>query len=289
MNTENKYMNKNIFQNILASITICILTFTFTGCPPKEIKREEPKPAPPVTEFKKTGSADMFFRVANLDLKRYSKKIEKKDIERFAATMKKEKVDMLAVQTIVRYPGLSSRIDVYDELGKSTGMYDEFGETISLSGRQTGNAIFSTYPIHGNENIAYTELKSLDFEAALLASIDAGTRSVLVTSTRIPATATETEALSCLKAIVKRKQTYADAPLIILGNIIHPKSQQAVEDLHEPLEYNEVKWEQGDESGTFPFWFSAGDLQVVKSNVVNTDLGLSLVVEFKLIGQKPKE
>jgi len=67
---------------LLLTFLLGMLTLILTGCPPKEVKKEQPppstvQPTPPPTEFKKTGSADMFFRAASIDLKAYTKKIEK--------------------------------------------------------------------------------------------------------------------------------------------------------------------------------------------------------------------
>ena len=259
------------------------------GCPPKELKKEEPAPpsAPP-PEFHKTGSTDMFFRAASVDLKNFPRKIEKKDIERFAARMKNEKIDIIAVQTIVRYPTLKDRIDIFEELGRQTEMYKLFGETIALSGRQTGNAVFSSYPIRSNDNVVYNHLKSINFESALFAYIDAGTRPVYIVSTRVPDKITEAEVKTCLKTIISQKKNYEDTPVGIFGNIFKPKDIQLLDDLQEPLEYNLVKYEQGDEAKKYPFWFSSGDLQVMNSSIIQTDLGLALIAEFKLFGQKPK-
>ncbi|TAK56912.1 MAG: hypothetical protein EPO24_10505 [Bacteroidetes bacterium] len=263
------------------------MTFALTGCPPKETAKEEPKveTPPQPTEFKKTGSPDMYFRAASLDLKSFPRKIEMKDIERFAARMKKEKIDILAVQTIVRYPDLKERIDVFEELGRKTEMYKIFGETIALSGRQIGNAVFSSYPIRSNDNVPYKNLKSTNLESAMVALVDAGTRPLLVVSTRIPDNASEREVLSCLKTIALQKKNFKDTPIAIFGNIIKPKKLQELEGVDEPLEYNILTWEKSKETKKIPLWFSSVELQPINSTIIETDLGLTLITEFKLAGQ----
>ncbi len=277
---------------LLLALLIGFITILFTGCPPQEVKKAEPPPptvqTPPPAEFNKTGSADMFFRAASIDLKAYTKKIEKDAVKQFASRIKKEKIDILAVQTIVRYPGLKERIDVYEEIAKQTEMYKAFGETIALSGRQTGNGLYSTYPIRSHDVVEYKNLKSLAFESALVGLIDAGTRPLLAVSTRIPDKSSEKDVMYCLKSIALQKLNFKDTPIAIFGNIFQPANMQLIEGMDQPVEYNVVKWKQGGDSQKFPFWFSSGDLQVQSSNIIETDLGLVLIVEFKLAGQSVK-
>ncbi len=230
----------------------------------------------------------MYFRAASLDLKDFPRKIEKRDIERFAAAIKKQNVDILTVQNIVNYPTIKDRINIDEEIRKKTGTYNVFGEAGGGSGRVIGNAVYSTYPIRSNDNLPYKKLKSIGLEAAQFAYIDAGTRPVYIVSTRVPEKVTDAEVMSCMKELITQKRNYQETPIAIFGNILKPANMQIVEDLQEPLEYNVVTYEQGGVSRKIPFWFSSGDLQVMSSNVISTDLGLTLVVEFKLLGQKPK-
>src|SRR5258706_465721 len=93
------------------SITLMLL---LSGCPTsQEVKKEEPA-ATPGTAKKKPMEPEITIQVASLDLSLHTKKIERADILQFAGELKREKVDILALQGISRYPGVTTRVDIVD-------------------------------------------------------------------------------------------------------------------------------------------------------------------------------
>ncbi|MBI5216007.1 MAG: endonuclease/exonuclease/phosphatase family protein [Ignavibacteriae bacterium] len=279
-------MKLNNLKNIVVIFNFLLLTFILTGCPPKEIKREEttqPPPPPPLT--KKPLVQELTFRTASFDLKTLSKKIERKDVVKTAALLKKEKVDIVAVQQVVRYPEIKDRTDTFEELAKEMGMYKAFGENITLSGRQTGNALFSSYPIRSHDNITYSGLKSYNFESALIGIIDLGISNVITVCTRIPDKASEADEARCLNSLMVSKRSLDDAPMLLFGNITKPKQFEKIVDVTEPFEYNIVTHEQKSETQKFPFWYSSGEIHLLQSYVRESELGLILIAEFQLISK----
>jgi len=136
---------------------------------------------------------EIILQIASLNLGNFNKRIEKKYIVELAKVLKREQVDVLTVQGITRYPGVPTRVDFINELSVQTDWRNAFGEMMNISGRQTGNAVFSSYPILSQHNQTFDHLKTASFEAALHASIDAGVHSLTVVSVQMPPKATAEE------------------------------------------------------------------------------------------------
>jgi endonuclease/exonuclease/phosphatase family metal-dependent hydrolase len=219
--------------------------------------------------------------VACLDLSGYGKRIEKKDIDRFSAALKREQIEILAVQGITRYPNVKTRVDFVIELAAQMDMRHAFGESIDISGRQEGNAVFSMYPIRSNQKKEY-DVPSAFAETALQVSIDAGVRDVAVVSTRLPAKASSEELAKCMRTIAELQKS-PDAPFVVTGNLpIYKKSRdfEKFADLQSSLPEGSAKLQ------TSRLWYLQGDLfKIVTARTVKTELGTLTVAEFGLYQQ----
>jgi endonuclease/exonuclease/phosphatase family metal-dependent hydrolase len=160
-------------------------------------------------------------------------------------------------------------------------MRHAFGESIDISGRQQGNAVFSIYPIRSNRNKEY-DVPSAFAETALQVSIDAGVRDVAIVSTRLPVRASSDELAKCMRTIAEL-QTSPDAPFLVTGNLPAYKKSRDFEkftDLQSSLPDGSAK------SQTSRLWYMQGDLfKVVNARLVKTDLGTLTVAEFGLYQQ----
>jgi endonuclease/exonuclease/phosphatase family metal-dependent hydrolase len=268
-------MQKLIFHCLLILLSVFIL-----GCPPtKEVKKEKP-PTPPPAAVKKPALPDMTINVASIDLAKVSKKIESGEIERLTETIKKEKIDILAMQGITRYPDLKNRADIVNELSERTAMRHSFGETIALSGRQSGNAVFSAYPIRSTENTRYEGVRSTNLESAVQAIIDCGIRDVVVISTRFPDKASVEDLTTCVNKLSSLNIVYINHPIIIAGNL------PASEVLRTMASYQEAKPQKGEAASRI--WFSEDrSLKLLSTKVVNTPLGQIMIGEFGIF-RKPQ-
>ena len=217
-------------------------------------------------------------RVAALDLFNLKRRLEKKDIERFAEVIKKEQIEVLAVQGISRYPNVKTRIDFVDEFPARADMRRAFGETIDMSGQQRVNAVFSIYPIQWSNKKEFN-VPSAFFESALQVSIDAGIRDVIIVSTRLPEKATAKELSSCAQTIAEL-QTKIDKPFIVIGNLpllSKVKVPESFADIQSTLPADAGK------TVTSRVWYARGDLfRPLSARIVKTDLGIMTVVEFGL-------
>jgi hypothetical protein len=217
-------------------------------------------------------------RIATLDLFNLKRRIEKKDIDRFAEVIKKELIEVLSVQGISRYPNVKTRIDFVEEFPAQADMHRAFVETIDMSGQQRVNAVFSIYPIQWSNKKEF-DVPSAFFESALQVSIDAGVRDIIIVSTRLPEKATSKELVSCAQTIAAL-QTKIDKPFIVTGNLPMLSKVKA------PESFVDIKSAHPADAGktvTSRRWFAQGDLfKPVSARTVKTDLGTMTVVEFGL-------
>jgi endonuclease/exonuclease/phosphatase family metal-dependent hydrolase len=258
---------------VSGSIVIGFLFLAGCSAPPAVTKSDAPAPPQP--------KLALSVRVASVDLSGYGKRIEKKDIERFSATLKREQIEILAVQGITRYPNVKTRVDFVSELAVQMDMRHVFGESIDISGRQEGNAVFSMYPIRSNQKKEY-DVPSAFAETALHVSIDAGVRDVAIVSTRLPAKASSDELAKCMRTIAELQQS-PDVPFVVTGNLPTYRKSRDFEkftDLQYSLPAGSAKLQ------TSRLWYMQGDLfKVVNARTVKTELGTLTVAEFGLYQQ----
>lgn len=200
-------------KRLLTSLTIII---ALAGCqPPRQIIEETPPPPPPVS---KEVSPDITLTFASIDMSQFRKKIELGDIQKFARQLKSDSIDILSMRGITRYPDLKSRADIVESLAKEADMRKSFGETINLGGRQSGNAVFSVYPIRSSENLQFTGIKSTGFEAAMQTIVDCGARTIIVVSTHITEKASHEDISRIVNSVGKLPETFEGYPIILSGN-----------------------------------------------------------------------
>jgi hypothetical protein len=268
-------MQKNL---LLVGLFISAI-FLFDCSSTKEIGKNEPPVSthPPV---KKAPSPDMTITVANIDLATVPRKIEKKDIEQLAKILREHKVDIFTVQGISRYPEIKTRLDVVDEITSSADMRSAFGENINLSGRQTGNAIFTTYPIRSQWNVRYEGIRSNNFESSLQAVIDCGVRDIVVVSTRLPDKSSVEDQTTCVTTLSSFKNYYIDDPIIVTGNLPSSNVLRAL------TKFNSAKNPKHEEGSRI--WFSNdGSLILLNLNVDTTALKPVVIAEFGVF-RKPR-
>ena len=188
-------------------LTVVILYLCSCTTPPKAEKGATPR-KPEIT-----------IQIASINLANLNKRIGRNNIIALVKILKSEQVDILAVQGISRYPGIAARVDFVNELSAKTDWRNVFGEMLNISGRQTGNAIFSVYPILSHQNISWNRVISTSFDAALLATIDAGVRPLMIVSTQLPPKASAHGQARCLKMIASMNPDTIDQLTIVAGNM----------------------------------------------------------------------
>ncbi len=252
---------------------LAALTILLAGCAaPPEAAAPPPAPAAPAPP-KKAEAASTTFTVASINLAGLNRRIEHADIEALCRAVTREKADVLAVQSMARYPGVLTRIDPFPEIAEGTGMRSVFGEMANVSGRQTGNALYSMLPIHSHDVKPYP-ISSMGFESALVGLIDAGAREVAVVSTTIPAGAKSSDVAACGAFLGRLRDSYAPTPMIACGNLADPPVIDA-------------KAFQSERAGAARTWFSAEGLRSLGARTVQTELGTLTITQFRVIAARP--
>lgn len=238
---------------------IAIITFGSCSTTSKSTREAATKP-------------EITLQIASLNLANIKRRIEKKDIMQLAKTLKQEQVEVLAVQNISRYPGVATRVDFVDELSAQSDMHNAFGEMLNNSGRQIGNAIFSSFPILSNHNQSFDNFRSANFEAALQATIDAGIRPLSVVSAQIPTKGLIDDQTQYIKLIIGMNPDPDKTSMVVAGNL--PAIAKTTGSLEEIQSRDK-------ESMPSQLWYTPTEgLKVLHSRIVETDLGAIIVVQM---------
>lgn len=253
-------------QSLLLCICSCILLVLFSGCPATTPTKQEAPAAPAARK------PEMTLQLATLNLASVAKRIERKDIVRFIKIIKQEQIEVLTVQNITRYPGLAARTDFVDEFSKQTEWRSAFGEMSNLNGRQSGNAVFSFYPFLSHHTQPFEGVKSALFESALCATVDAGTRPVMMVSASLPPKASVEDQKKCLSLIASLNNSETKQCMIVNGNLPHDSMMRAA------AGFEEVSI-TGQPSAVRMWYTSLPSVKVINAHLVETDLGPLMIVQ----------
>ena len=251
----------------LSLLVVVLISLSLPGC--SSTQKAQKAPATP----------DLTVQVASLNLSNLNRRLEKKDIAQFSKIIRREQIEILAVQNITRYPGLETRIDFVKELSSQADLRNVFGEMINNSGKQTGNAVFSSYPIRSNYNRNFEGIRSTQFESALIAVIDGGIRDIAIISTLLPSGASADDQSSCLKILAAMNSSENKLPTILAGNL--PVSEVARGSFQETLS-SDV---QAKKIPTAVWYDGGGILKPLTTRSVETELGPLMIVQFGLFRQ----
>lgn len=235
------------------------------SAPPPAPAGEPAAPPPP--------AAAMKLRIANLDVSGFRGRIGMKQVEELSRLLGANKIDLLAVQGITRYPSVKTRTDLVEELASATGMRQAFGETINLSGRQSGNALFSAYPITSNDALPFEGVSGSNFEGALRVIVDAGTRPIEVLSTRLPDPLSGSDERICTGVIAGAASDRGKDPLVVLGNLPPPPAGET---------WREVA-AGGRSAGAI--WYTPGPISVSGGTTARCELGILLIADVDIFPQ----
>lgn len=248
-----------------------LLAIMFWGCPStahKETKETSLQP-------------EMEIRIASLDLENYNKRFEIKQIVELSKALKREQVEILAVQGITRYPGIATRVDFVDELSSKTEWRNSFGEMVNISGRQTGNAIFSYYPILSHSNQPFDQIKRTFFEAALQSTIDVGVRSLKVVCLKMPAKATREEQIKCTQLATRSDDTEKNQVMFVSGNLPSDEFTQGSN------KFVEISHQESAKAAVPKLWYLQNtSCQLLSIRIVETDFGKLTIARVGIARQQ---
>ncbi len=263
------------------ALLVIVVPAILAGCgASKDAGNPVPPPAGEATPVAAPVAA-MTVRIASLDLSGFRGRIERSHVDELAGLIASNNIDVLAVQGITRYPTVATRTDLVAELASATGMFHAFGETINVSGRQSGNAVFSSYPVSSSDARSYDGVSGNTFEGALRAVIDAGTRPLVVVSTRLPDPLVGNDARACSDLLSAMAAEAGRDPFVVLGNLPRPPGGSAWEEVRGSGET------AGGTPGARPgsLWYSHGPLSIGAASGLKCGLGTLLVTEAGIFPQ----
>ncbi len=259
------YRMFSVFQrSLLKNIISILIAVIFWGCPSTAPKVEKTVIAKP----------EITIRVASLSLTNLNKRIERRHISNLVKILKREGVEIFAVQGISRYPSLSTRIDIVNELTAQMEWRNAFGEMLNMSGRQTGNAVFSMYPILSQFNHLFDVVKSDYYESALQTVIDVGVGSVSIISSQLPEKVAVKEQEKCLNIITSLVENSRKGT-IIAGNLPAIEKIQSLNTFAESINSETQK------NTNTKIWYSTNtSFKHLNSYIADTELGSVVIVQF---------
>ncbi len=268
MNERNEMLmgGRNTLKQVYLGVFLAF-AFVLTSCSTQPAQKETAE-KPEIT-----------LSVASLNISGHNKRIEKSDVQKLAASLKKEQVEILAVQGITRYPGVETRVDLVDQLAKTADLSNGFGEMMNNSGRQTGNAVFTSSPIRSKFNLSFENVKSARFEAAFQAIVDGGVREVHVVSAQLPKAPLE-EQIACVAMVSSLKDAGRSPAVILAGNL--PNSEKALGG----SSFEDVQKGGGKNAATRIWYMPNEALKVVSVRSVETDFGPMLIAQFGVFRQR---
>ena len=265
---------------IILLLTISVVSIFLMGCPGTQQTQAPPKPVietkPPAPEKPAAKKLVLSFAIGSIDLtKGTGFRIERPHLEEMAAFAKKEGLDVVAMQGVARYPELKSRVDIVETFAAAANMAPAFGENSTISGRQTGNAIFTKFPIISQTNTPFTGISSTNFESALQATVDFGEQQIVIVSAELPQNAPRNDLATCLSALDQFRTMYLTNPIVAAGNFPH-------DDLAKQFaQFTKIN-PQGP-AGAPRIWFSASDsMTVLHETIVQSPLGPATVAHLGL-------
>ncbi len=110
---------------------------------------------------------------------------DRTEAKRFAAWVKSTGAEIVAVQQIERPQEGEKGFDAVAEVARATDMYQFFGKARFYEGFDSGNAVFSLYPIHQTTVLPLPVGKGKVRRSLAYGAIDVGLRTIGVASTEL--------------------------------------------------------------------------------------------------------
>jgi endonuclease/exonuclease/phosphatase family metal-dependent hydrolase len=184
----------------------------FQSCAPTK----ETSP-PASTSEKKTFTSTV--KVLSLNANHLLK--EKGEIKKLADWAKSLGVEILAVQQIERPTETKPGFDAVQEFSKVADMYQYFGKARYLDGFDSGNALFSVYPIKQTAVMQLPVGKGKVRRSLSYGVIDVGLRSIGVASTELD-DQSSSERQTQVEEIFSIEKSLSDFPFLLCGAFYEP-------------------------------------------------------------------
>lgn len=265
----------------LFSCAILILLI-LAGCDPSE-ESTKPEKTAPIT-IAKEPIPPIIINLATINLSKFNTLYHKNDLINLAEIVKREDIQILTVQSITRYPDIPKRLDIIDEMKSLTDMYAKFGETENNSGRLSGNAAFSIYPIKNSGNMEYKSYNNIS--TALGVTIDAGVGNIFMVSTSVPLHLSS----ESLSELISFREKHSYAPCLVTGNFGESMSDNFENSRINNYDKTKIEFVTTSLSklkshSRHLFYFKTDTIKLLDKKMVDTPFGLVSVYKFGLFNQ----
>jgi endonuclease/exonuclease/phosphatase family metal-dependent hydrolase len=206
-----------------ALVVVAALAFVLNSCAPTK----ETAVAPPAGEKK---SLTATFKILSVNVRHTLK--AKSDIRRLAKLIKSTGADIVAVQQIEKPEEGKTDFDAVQELAKQTEMYDYFGKARYFDGFDSGNALFSTYPVKQTVVQQLPVAEGRVRRSLAFGVIDVGLKEVGVSSTELDEESSS-DRVKEAGEIISIAQSYDNIPFIVCGNFCESISGKAAVKMQE--------------------------------------------------------
>jgi len=146
---------------------------------------------------------------------------EKGEIKKLADWAKSLGAEILAVQQIERPTDTKPGFDAVQEFSKVSDMYQYFGKARYYDGFDSGNALFSIYPIRQTAVMQLPVGKGKVRRTLSYGVIDVGLRSIGVASTELDDQSTS-ERQTQVEEIFSIEKSFSDFPFLLCGAFYEP-------------------------------------------------------------------
>ncbi|HKQ36948.1 MAG TPA: endonuclease/exonuclease/phosphatase family protein [Verrucomicrobiae bacterium] len=214
------------------------------------------------------------------------------DLERIAAIIKTQQVDIVALQEVDSGTLRVTRRDLPAELSKLTGLNACFGKNIEYQGGGYGTAVLSRFPILEMTNLHYQMMHPHEQRGLLQAVLDLGGRKILLLNTHLDYHNDDAERVQDVKAIKAAIDSRTNMPVILCGDFNEGPGSRTHNRLSEFLADT---WKEIGNGSGFTFSSSAPwqridfiwhsrHLRALKTAVIKTNASdhLPVVAEFSL-------
>lgn len=155
------------------------------------------------------------FRILSVNVRHTLK--EKGDVRRLSKLIKSCGAEIVTVQEIERPGEGRAGFDAVHELAKQTDMYNFFGKARYLDGYDSGNALFSIYPVTQTTVRPLPVGKGKVRRSLAFGAVDVGLRMVGVASTELD-DESQAERLRQAEEIFSVAASMPELPLIVCGD-----------------------------------------------------------------------